>query len=108
MTTQARISEGNGREAEGVYLCLVAYGGEMTPQLTATDASIAELSCDAVVVGAYSGERISLTEEADDINSELGGRLMGQLQSTGYKAKPGEVELITTLGALPAHTIAVA
>ncbi|MGH2818621.1 MAG: leucyl aminopeptidase [Actinomycetota bacterium] len=108
MTTQVRISEGNGREAEGVYLCLVAYGGEMTPQLTATDASIAELSCDAVIVGAYSGERISLTVEADDLNSELGGRLMDQLQSTEYKAKPGEVELITTLGTLPARTIAVA
>jgi leucyl aminopeptidase len=99
---------GSGREAEGVYLCLVAYGGEMTPQLIATHASIAELNCDAVVVGAYSGEQISLTEEADALNGELGGRLMDQLRSTRFQAKPGEVESITTLGAVPARTIVVA
>jgi leucyl aminopeptidase len=99
---------GNTRRAERVYLCLVAYGGEMTPLLSATDASITELTCDAVVIGAYSGERISPAIEPEDLSNELWGRLIEHLWSTGFEAKPGEVDSITTLGAVPARTIVVA
>jgi leucyl aminopeptidase len=80
----------------------------MTPELTATDASIAELSCDAVVVGAYAGDPIALAEAAEELDRKLGGRLIEHLQSAAFEAKPGEVASMTTFGALPARTIAVA
>jgi len=80
----------------------------MTPELTATDASLAELSCDAAVVGAYAGDPITLTEEAEDLDGRLDGRLIEHLQSAAFEAKPGEVVSMTTLGALPARTIVVA
>jgi leucyl aminopeptidase len=80
----------------------------MTPELTATDSSIAELSCDAVVVGAYAGDRISLAEEAGDLDRRLDGRLIEHLQGAAFEAKPGEIVSLTTLGALPARTILVA
>jgi leucyl aminopeptidase len=80
----------------------------MTPQLTATDTAIAELSCDAIVVGAYAGDHIALAEEAEELDRKLDGRLIEHLQSAAFEAKPGEVASMTTLGALPARTIAVA
>ncbi len=80
----------------------------MTPELTATDASIAALSCDAVVVGAYAGDRITLAEEAEDLDGKLDGRLIEHLQSAAFEATPGDVVSMTTLGALPARTIVVA
>jgi leucyl aminopeptidase len=80
----------------------------MTPELTATDASIAELGCDAIVVGAYAGDHIELAEEAQALDGKLEGRLIEHLQSASFDAKPGEVVSITTLGALPARTIVVA
>ena len=80
----------------------------MTPELTATDASIAELSCDAVVVGAYAGDHIALADQAEDLDGKLDGRLMEHLRSAQFEAKPGEVVSMTTLGALPARTIVVA
>src|SRR5919106_1912083 len=70
--TDFRVNESG---AERVYVGLDAQGEEMTPELTATDASTAELSCDAVVVGAYAGDRIARAEEAEDLNGRLDGRL---------------------------------
>ena len=81
----------------------------MPPQVTPSGGDPAELACDVLVVGAFAADGgAHLGRAAAGVDRALGGALSEHLVDTSFKAKPGEVAVVTTLGRLPAKTIAVA
>ncbi len=79
----------------------------MQPQVVVSDEAIDKLACDSLLVGAFSGEALSLSPSASAIDSALDGYLEQHLHDNNYKAKVGEISYIPTMGRLPAKSIAV-
>ncbi len=80
----------------------------MQPQIAVSDEGVEQLTCDALLVGAFSADGdVSLTESGSAIDRALEGRLKEHLQDNGYKAKVGEVVTIPSMGRLRAKTVAV-
>lgn len=81
----------------------------MAPQIVTSGEDPLELSCDALVVGAFEGsDGPQLSALAAGLDERLEGTLSEALLAGGFKGKSGTSSLITTLGRLPAGTIAVA
>ena len=80
----------------------------MPPQVTPSEQGPTDLACDVLVVGAHSGEQgAELGPGAAEVDGPLGGALGEHLSDVRFKGKPGETTLVTTLGRLPAKTVAV-
>jgi leucyl aminopeptidase len=80
----------------------------MAPQVTPTSQDPAEITCDVLVVGASSSDGgPELGPRARAVDDALDGALARHLADTSFKAKVGDVTLVTTLGRLPAKTIAI-
>jgi len=81
----------------------------MAPQVTPSTAEPAGLACDAVVIGAFAGEGgATLGPAGAGLDQALEGGLAEHLSDTSFKAKVGDLTLVTTLGRLPAKSIAIA
>ena len=80
------------------------------PQISPSHERASEIACDALVVGATAGAGGAELSggAAQEIDAALDGRLSEHLRDLAFKAKPGDVATIPTLGRLPAKTIAVA
>ncbi|MPZ70462.1 MAG: leucyl aminopeptidase [Actinobacteria bacterium] len=79
------------------------------PQIITSEEDPLELSCDALVVGAFEGsDGPQLSTVGVALDERLGGALSEALLAEGFKAKRGTSSLIATLGRVPAGTIAVA
>ena len=80
----------------------------MPPQVTPSTAEPAALACDVVVTGAFSGEAgATLGPGGAELDRALDGALAEHLADTAFKAKVGDMALVTTLGRLPAKAVAV-
>lgn len=81
----------------------------MPPQIVTTEENPLDISCNALVVGAFEGaggpQLARVGAEADE---RLGGLLSEALRDARFKGKVGTTSLITTLGRLPAGVIVVA
>lgn len=81
----------------------------MPPQVIPSEESADNVSCDALVIGAFSGDDgPSLAPSAASVDRALDGYLSGYLRDSGFKGKVGDVAVVPTLQRLPATTIAVA
>lgn len=80
------------------------------PQISPSHERPAEVACDALVVGATAsaGGAELAGGAAQEIDAALDGRLSEHLRDLSFKAKPGDVVTVPTMGRLPAKTIAVA
>ena len=58
-----------------------------------------------VVVGAYAKRQ--LTPQAQELDTALGGGLVGHLEATGFKGEVGDATTLPTLGRLPAPSVIV-
>lgn len=63
--------------------------------------------CEALLVGAYEGEK-GLSKEAQDLDQLLGGTLSRALSAEEFKGKPGTATAIHTQGKIPAERLVVA
>jgi leucyl aminopeptidase len=80
----------------------------MAPQVTPSTAAPADLACDVVVTGAFAGEDGSaLGASGAALDAALDGGLAEHLTDTGFKAKVGDITVVTTLGRLPAKAVAI-
>ena len=78
------------------------------PQIVTSEEDPLELSCDALVVGAFEGsDGPQLSTIGAALDERLEGALSEALLAEGFKAKTGTSALITTLGRIPAGTVAV-
>lgn len=76
------------------------------PDLLVVNDAPAEISCDALVLGAASGtDGPELAGAAGEIDRALEGGIATFLRNSGFKAKAGEVALVPTLGRLPAASL---
>jgi leucyl aminopeptidase len=66
------------------------------------------ISCDALVIGAFSGDDGSHLADASDIEETLAEHVRDALHQSGFKGKVGDVLVLPTLGASSARSIAVA
>ncbi|MBA2273946.1 MAG: leucyl aminopeptidase [Actinobacteria bacterium] len=81
----------------------------MTLEIAVSEESPLEASCDALVVGAHRSEDgPGLTGKGPAVDEAMEGRLVCHLEAIGFKADPGKVVLVPTLGAVPAPVVAVA
>ena len=80
------------------------------PQMSPSHERPSEIACDALVVGATAGAGGAELSggAAAEVDAALDGRLSEHLRDLSFKAKPGDVATVPTLGRLPAKTIAVA
>ncbi|MEA2498143.1 MAG: leucyl aminopeptidase [Actinomycetota bacterium] len=77
------------------------------PQITSTTDPATGVTCDALVVGAYSKEEgIELTDQASEVDGVLGG-VLAKLADAGFKAKLGEVAIVPSTGNVAATSVAV-
>ncbi|MEA2434852.1 MAG: leucyl aminopeptidase [Actinomycetota bacterium] len=80
----------------------------MTIQVLPVDGNATEVSCDALVVGAFAdGEGFTLGDTASAIDQQLDGYLSEYLQEANFKAKPGQVAILPTMKKTTAKAIAV-
>ena len=80
----------------------------MPPQVVASNEAVETVACDALVVGAFTGDQgAALAEEGAAIDRAIGGGLSDYLNEAAFKAKLGEVLIVPTLGRLKAKSIAV-
>jgi leucyl aminopeptidase len=80
----------------------------MPPQVTPSSTAPAQLACDVVVTGAFASDGgASLGPGGRGLDEALEGDLAGHLADTGFKAKVGDITVVTTLGRLPAKAVAV-
>ncbi|MFP5298152.1 MAG: hypothetical protein ACLGHL_04095, partial [Actinomycetota bacterium] len=70
------------------------------PESIATDASPSSVSCDAIVIGAFSSDN-GLELVDGGLSSELDGYLDG-LMNTGFRGQLGETVLVPSLGKVAA------
>lgn len=75
------------------------------PQALATDRTATSISCDALVVAAFSSED-GPQVIGSEVTEALGSRLE-DLAEAGFVGKLGEVIVIPTLGAIPAKAVAL-
>ncbi|HEX2057902.1 MAG TPA: leucyl aminopeptidase [Actinomycetota bacterium] len=80
------------------------------PQISPSHERASEIACDALVVGATAGAGGAELAggAAAEVDAALDGRLSEHLRDLSFKAKPGDVATVPTLGRLPAKSIAVA
>lgn len=78
-----------------------------TPQVVRSDESAEQVACDALVIGAFAENTTVALTGVDGSEKLLGGKLMEVLRESGFKAKPGEVLVVPTLGEMPARAVAV-
>jgi leucyl aminopeptidase len=80
------------------------------PQISPSHERASEIACDAIVVGATSGAGgAELSGGAgSELDAALDGRLTEHLRDLSFKAKPGDVVTVATLGRLPVKIIAIA
>ncbi|HVM35375.1 MAG TPA: leucyl aminopeptidase [Actinomycetota bacterium] len=78
------------------------------PQIVSSQDDVTSLACDALVVGAHErDDGFELSPPAAAIDDTFGGHLHEALTQFGFKANPGNVQVIPTLGNLPAGAIVV-
>ena len=80
------------------------------PQISPSNERASEIACDALVVGATaaSGGAELTGGAAEEVDAALDGRLSEHLRDLAFKAKPGDVVTVPTLGRIPAKIVAVA
>ncbi|HYO61904.1 MAG TPA: M17 family peptidase N-terminal domain-containing protein, partial [Actinomycetota bacterium] len=80
------------------------------PQISPSHERASEIACDALVVGATAGAGGAELSggAAQEVDAALEGRLSEHLRDLAFKAKPGDVVTVPTLGRLPAKIVAVA
>ena len=77
------------------------------PQATTTDVDVLDVSAPVLLVGAFSKSGgFTFQDEARAIDEALDGQLTA-LTDTGFRAGPGELAVVSTLGRIPAQRIAV-
>jgi leucyl aminopeptidase len=80
----------------------------MPPLIVPSDESPETISCDALIVGAFSrDETVVLGDEDAAIGDAFNGGLSEYISASGFKAKVGDVLLVPSLGRLGAKAIAV-
>jgi leucyl aminopeptidase len=80
----------------------------MPPQVVPSDESAADISCDALVLGAFAQDGPDLGGNGRALDESLDGALSTHLRDAGFKGKVGEVALVPMLGRLPGKVVAVA
>ncbi|HZG65617.1 MAG TPA: leucyl aminopeptidase [Herpetosiphonaceae bacterium] len=78
------------------------------PQVLSSGEDAASISCDALVLGAFSSEGGEIALEAANLEEPLRSQVSEALRAAGFKAKVGEVAVVPTLGMARARAIAVA
>ena len=77
------------------------------PQATTAQQNVTEVSSPVLLVGAFSdGGGITLQPDAQPLDDALDGYL-GNLTDAGYKAGPGEMAIVPTLGKVAVGRVAV-
>ncbi len=80
----------------------------MTLEIAVSEENPLEAACDALVIGAFESEEgPSLTGRGRAVDEAMEGRLDRHLEAIGFKAKPGKVVLVPSLGAISAPVVAV-
>ena len=80
----------------------------MHAQITTTDGSPTTVSCDAVVGGAFAaGSDSRLSADAAAVDEAMEGHLAQHLRASGFKAKPGNVVVVPSMGRVAAESVAV-
>lgn len=78
----------------------------MSLQIVPSGDGVTSLACDALVVGAYArDDGIELSSPGAAVDDALGGHLREALTTAAFKGKPGDVQVIPTLGKLPAGAV---
>lgn len=72
-----------------------------------SEESPAAVACDALVVGARSGDPFELVGPGPAIDEAMEGHLRSYLESEGFEGKPGEVVVLPSFGRIEAETVAV-
>ena len=81
----------------------------MTPQPVVSTDAPEKVSCDAIVVGAFSDDGVpTLEDAADSLDAALDGALTAHLTERDFKAKAGSLEIIPTLGRVAPKAVVVA
>jgi leucyl aminopeptidase len=80
----------------------------MAPQVTPTSTAPAALPCDVLVAGAFTSDvGVRLGPGSEELDRALEGALAEHLADTSFKAKVGDMTVVTTLGRTPAKAIAI-
>ena len=78
------------------------------PQILASDESVSQVTCDALVIGAYSANGgFELSTSGRDVDQALDGFLSEYLEDLSFKATAGQIATIPTMRRLPAKTVVV-
>ncbi|MGH2807879.1 MAG: leucyl aminopeptidase family protein, partial [Actinomycetota bacterium] len=81
----------------------------MAPQITPSDDSPQQISCDAIVVGAFHADgHVELDDSARAIDEALEGYLSEYLGEVGFKAKAAKIVTLPTMRRIPARAVVVA
>lgn len=81
----------------------------MPAKIISTDERITSLSCDALVSGAHPGDGgFTFGAPARALDEALDGELGAALRGANFTGKPGEVQIVSTLGRLPCAVVVVA
>jgi leucyl aminopeptidase len=82
----------------------------MPPQIVSSNEAPEGITCDALLVGASTGEGgdgVRLSEGGSAVDQALDGHLTRYLQGTSFKGKVGDITVIPTLGHVTPKSIAV-
>jgi leucyl aminopeptidase len=79
------------------------------PQIAPSHERPTEIACDALVVGATAGAAGAELSggAAAEVDAAFDGWLSEHLRDLSFKAKPGDVAVVPTIGRLPAKSIAI-
>jgi leucyl aminopeptidase len=78
------------------------------PQIAHSEEPPGRVACDALVVGALSGDDGFTFSEGGVLEEIVGARLSEILADAGFKAKAGEIHIVPTPEGAPARAVAVA
>lgn len=80
----------------------------MPPQLVPSDDAVADVACDALVVGAEPKDGgFALSQSGSQLDDALDGYLAEHLEDISFKAKAGEVAIVPTMRRLNAKSVVV-
>ena len=78
------------------------------PQIVPSQQAVTQVSCDALVVGAYAADAsFELSPSATRVDEALDRYLSEHLEDQSFKAEPGRLVTIPTMKRLPARTVVV-